>query len=83
MQLERIVLDGVGLTVAIETVGIELFNSMEESENFRKMFSSIYRNFPLVLKAIDENGTEHYQGREDIVAYLQNPTLSYFKVQKM
>mgnify|MGYP000135561243 CR=1 FL=1 len=72
MKFENIKLNNENITIAILEVNFALFQSIEACDNYRKMFTSIYRNFPLILRSNDSSGLTVYDGREDIIAVLQN-----------
>ena len=61
-----------GVTFAIVVVKPSVLNSSSKIEEARESFQRFFPNVPVVLMAQNSSGTPRYQGRTDIVKFLEN-----------
>ena len=71
MKIQGAVIIEQGVTFAIVVVNQTVTNYTSRAVRVRAYLSQFFRNMPIILMSQDNNGTPHYYGRKDIVAFLR------------
>ena len=75
MRIQGAVIIEQGVTFAIVVVNQTVTNYTSRAIQVRNYLSQFFRNMPIILMSQDSNGTPHYYGRKDIVAFLRTVRL--------
>ena len=72
MKIQGAVIIEQGVTFAIVVVNRIVTNYTSRAVRVRAHLSQYFPNMPIILMSQDNDGTPHYYGRKDIVAFLRS-----------
>lgn len=72
MKIQGSVIIEQGVTFAIVIVNPTVTNYTSKAVRVRAFLSQYFKNMPIILMSQDNDGTPHYYGRKDIVAFLRS-----------
>ena len=76
MKFQGALIKEQGVTFAIVIVKMSVLNSPNESGKAVSSFARYFPEVPIVLMAQDSKGTPKYRGKNDIINFLANTSLS-------